>query len=221
MSNTQQFEIIYYHDDFIVVNKPIDVSVHRDDAEQGFIELLCQQERYDKLWLVHRLDKVTSGLIILATNREAAAILSGYFAEHLVKKHYIAIAKVKPKKKQGLISGDMQKSRNGSWKLLHTLNNPAITRFYSYSCEPQLRLFHLLPQTGKTHQLRVMMKSISSPILGDKRYTGESADRVYLHAYALQFSYQGNEFILKCLPTEGEYFKKVSVLDRIRTLELN
>ena len=61
----------------------------------------------------------------------------------------------------------MQKARNGAWKLCQSKENPAITRFESVSCEPNLRLFILKPQTGKTHQLRVAMKSLGSPILGD------------------------------------------------------
>ena len=54
----------------------------------------------------------------------------------------------------------MQKARNGAWKLCQSKENPAITRFESVSCEPNLRLFILKPQTGKTHQLRVAMKSL-------------------------------------------------------------
>ena len=77
---------------------------------------------------------------------------SDFFSEHHIQKTYLALSNQKPKKKQGLIVGDMQKARNGAWKLCQSKENPAITRFESVSCEPNLRLFILKPQTGKTHQ---------------------------------------------------------------------
>ena len=105
---------------------------------------------------------MTSGLLILALNAESAAEFFRLFAEHHIQKTYLALSNQKPKKKQGLIVGDMQKARNGAWKLCPSKENPAITRFESVSCEPNLRLFILKPQTGKTHQLRVAMKSLGS-----------------------------------------------------------
>ncbi|MDQ6586783.1 MAG: hypothetical protein Q5539_07740, partial [Haemophilus parainfluenzae] len=76
----------------------------------------------------------------------------------------------------------------------------------SVSCEPNLRLFILKPQTGKTHQLRVAMKSLGSPILGDALYgkNTEKIDRTYLHAARLQFEFKGQAFDVFTPPKEGE-----------------
>ena len=83
----------------------------------------------------------------------------------------------------------MGKARNGSYRLLRTLDNPAITRFWSrLDTSFGERLFLLKPHTGKTHQLRVAMKSLGAPIFGDTRYGGDEADRTYLHAWALEFN---------------------------------
>ncbi|MDO4222827.1 MAG: TIGR01621 family pseudouridine synthase [Acinetobacter sp.] len=212
------FKICYQHDDFIIVHKPCGVSVHKDEQEIGFTTQLAQQLAVPQLWLVHRLDKVTSGLLILARHANAAATLSQLFATHQIQKTYIALSTQKPKKKQGLIIGDMQKARRGAWKLCHSRENPAITRFHSVSCEPQLRLFILRPQTGKTHQLRVAMKSIASPILGDELYQGDVADRTYLHAYRLQFSYLGQMIDVYDLPEHGEFFQKDTVQQQLNLL---
>lgn len=205
----QPIDICFQHSDFIIINKPAGISVHKDDAEIGLTTFLAQQLNVEQLWLVHRLDKVTSGLLILALNAKAAAEFSRQFAQHRIQKTYWALSCDKPKKKQGKIVGDMSPSRNGAWKLCHSQENPAITQFVSQSLEPQLRHFTLQPKTGKTHQLRVAMKSLGSPILGDKLYGGKQADRVYLHAYQLEFQYQGQDFCICCEPTSGEMWQKI------------
>lgn len=215
------FEIIYQHSDFIIINKPYGLSVHKDDNAIGLTQQLAQQLNVAQVWLVHRLDKVTSGLLILALNEQAAAYLSGLFAQHQIHKTYLALSQHKPKKKQGLIIGDMQKARRGSWKLLKSKQNPAITRFFSFSCEPNLRLFILKPQTGKTHQLRVAMKSLGSAILGDSLYgeKSENIDRTYLHACELSFVYQGEPIQVCCLPQRssncGVFFQRISVCETV------
>ncbi|WP_026957678.1 TIGR01621 family pseudouridine synthase [Aliagarivorans taiwanensis] len=183
------------HRDFIVISKPSGLNFHSEDGELGVVERARQQFECE-LWPVHRLDKLTSGLLILATNKAAAAHFQELFSQGLINKYYLALASAKPKKKQGLVKGDMQKGRNGSWLLARSQDNPAITQFFSYSLAPQRRLFLLKPHTGRTHQLRVAMKSVGAPILGDKRYSGEDFLRGCLHAYALDFDWQGEQIQL-------------------------
>lgn len=115
----------------------------------------------------------------------------------------------------------MKKSRNGSWKLCPTRQNPAVTRFYSISCESHLRLFMLFPQTGKTHQLRVAMKSLGSPILGDELYgkNTQKSDRTYLHCYQLRFNYDNQLICVKSLPQVGYFFTLTSVKEKIEQWE--
>ena len=212
-----KLDIIYQTDDFIIIYKPCGISVHKDQSEIGLTTLLADQLGVSQVWLVHRLDKVTSGLLIFALNAESAAEFFRLFAEHHIKKTYLALSNQKPKKKQGLIVGDMQKARNGAWKLCPSKENPAITRFESVSCEPNLRLFILKPQTGKTHQLRVAMKSLGSPILGDLLYgkNTENIDRTYLHAARLQFEFKGQAFDVFIPPKEGEWWHREGVISQI------
>lgn len=213
-----KLDIVYQTDDFIIIYKPCGLSVHKDQSEIGLTTLLAEQLGVPQVWLVHRLDKVTSGLLILALNAESAAEFFRLFAEHRIQKTYLALSNQKPKKKQGLIVGDMQKARNGAWKLCPSKENPAITRFESVSCEPNLRLFILKPQTGKTHQLRVAMKSLGSPILGDLLYgkNTENIDRTYLHAARLQFEFKGQAFDVFTPPKEGEWWHRESVQSQIQ-----
>lgn len=206
---SEEFTLCFQHRDFVIINKPDGVSVHKDEQAVGLCEKIAKKLNVEQVWLVHRLDKVTSGLLILALNKDAAVYFYHLFEQHQVHKTYWALSCDKPKKKQGKIVGDMQKSRNGAWKLCHSTVNPAVTSFYSESLEPHLRHFVLQPKTGKTHQLRVAMKSLGSPILGDGLYGGKGADRVYLHAYQLEFRYQGELICVQAAPTSGLLWHKI------------
>lgn len=199
------FKLLLDHADFVAVEKPIGFNVHQEGESEGFVTLLEVQLGY-KLWLVHRLDKVTSGILLLAKNAEAAALLGAEFAGHRIAKLYLALSDQKPKRKQGCIQGDMQPARGGSYKLAKTRNNPAITDFFSLSLTPGIRLFVCRPKTGKTHQIRVALKSEGAAILGDDRYGASSSDRTYLHAWYLRFSYRGREFTIESKPNEGALF---------------
>jgi tRNA pseudouridine32 synthase/23S rRNA pseudouridine746 synthase len=192
--------------DFLIVDKPMGISVQNEKNQLGLLHILCAQLETNKLWLVHRLDKTTSGLLLLAKTAEAATVLSEQFAHKKMNKTYLALSDRQPKRKQGKILGDMKKIRHGNWALSRSTNNPAHTHFFSDSLVPRLRAFILKPYTGKTHQIRVAMKSLGARILGDSRYAGSPSDRCYLHAYSLSFSYKNQSFEFVCPPTQGELF---------------
>lgn len=203
--------VVAEHADFFAIDKPAGISVHRDEAEQGLVTMLEQQLGVGKLYLVHRLDRLTSGVMLLARSAEACAELAALFAARRVDKFYVALSDRAPAKKQGLIRGDMERTRNGSWRLTRTLHKPAVTQFFSFGVEAGLRLFVLRPATGRTHQLRVAMKSLGAPILGDDRYGGSAADRGYLHAASLQFDWGGERQRITVMPSEGEIFQRDGV----------
>ncbi|WP_144392878.1 pseudouridine synthase [Pleionea sediminis] len=204
--------VIKETDDWIAANKPAGLSVHDTDGAEGVVSLLKKEFNLDYLALVHRLDKVTSGCLLLAKNKEAAAHLSKQFQLRNVKKIYIAITEGKPKKKQGMIKGDMVSVRNGNFKLTKSMNNPAITQFFSLGYKDGLRLAFINILTGKTHQIRVALKSNGTPVLGDTRYgkqNDSSIDRCYLHHYICRFQTQNGELVtIKASPFEGEKFQE-------------
>lgn len=199
------FDILLTHTDFLLINKHPNVSVHKDDGDTMLLQEVAKQSGDAQLYLVHRLDKMTTGILLLARSAQAASELSKAFAERQVEKFYLALGSKKPKKKQGLISGDMERSRRASWKLLTSQTNPAVTQFFSLAAEPGERLFLCKPYTGKTHQIRVALKSIGSGIVGDPIYNaGNQADRGYLHAFALRFPYAGETYQWLCDPRHQE-----------------
>jgi tRNA pseudouridine32 synthase/23S rRNA pseudouridine746 synthase len=206
VSSEPIYRVITRTDDFVAISKAPGVSVHRDDASHGLVETVAAELGYPRLFLVHRLDRMTSGLLLLATSAAACAALAALFAQRRVEKYYLALSDRRPARKQGQVRGDMERARNGSWRLSRGQTDPAVTHFFSRSLAPGLRLFVLRPGTGKTHQLRVAMKSLGAPILGDDRYGGSDADRGYLHAYALRFQHAGQPITLLDRPLQGEHF---------------
>ncbi len=198
------FTILHTHPDFLIINKHPNVSVHKDDGDTMLLQEVAKQSGDEKLYLIHRLDKMTSGILLIGRTAKAASELSQAFADRQIEKFYLAIGSKKPKKKQGLISGDMERSRRASWKLLNSQNSPAVTQFFSVAAEPGERLFLCKPHSGKTHQIRVALKSIGSAIVGDPIYNSASqADRGYLHAFALSFPFQNEIFSFVCDPRNG------------------
>lgn len=218
------YEIVEDHSDFFIVYKKPMVSFHSEDGTAGLFETVKRMQGMEELYPVHRLDKVTSGLLVMAKNAETNQALTEQFRNRQIEKFYLAISAKKPRKKQGLIRGDMSPARRGAWKLLPSQDNPAITQFMSASVSAGKRLFVIKPHTGKTHQIRVALKSIGAPILGDQLYADaascESVDRVYLHAYSLGFQLNGKTYRFTEAPREGEEFLSVAFRDCFSTYVL-
>lgn len=217
------YKIIKNHDDFLLINKSPGVSFHKGDDPEGLVDQLKKEPGINELYTLHRLDKVTSGLLLFAKNPETAKEISRQFRKRQVEKYYIALSDRKPRKSQGLIKGDMIKSRRGAWKLLRTMNNPALTQFFSCSAGKGLRLFIVRPRTGKTHQVRVALKSIGSPVLGDHLYHAkgemEEIDRTYLHSYAIIFRIKGKEHCFIQAPDIGSHFMDKGFRDALKKYE--
>lgn len=217
-NDMRELSLVFRHPDFYVLNKPAGAPMHANAVELGIVTQLAEQLQ-ETLYPVHRLDTPTSGALLIARSSLAAAALSGLFAQRVIKKTYLAIAAGKPRKKQGLIRGDMDKVRRGNWRLLHTQVNPAVTRFFSFSLKPGYRYYVLHPETGKTHQLRVALKSIGTPICGDTRYGGEVAAHLHLHAWKLEFSYAGDTFQIEAPVPTYEHFNQLPSLLHLTTNE--
>lgn len=205
---TEPFSVLAEHRDFLVIDKACNSNFHSQAGEPGLVARVAAATGLP-LWPVHRLDKMTSGLLLLARSERAAAGFGELFARRQLEKYYLAIGRGKPKKKQGLIAGDMARSRRRGWKLCSSRQNPAITQFFSAALAPGLRAFLLKPHTGKTHQLRVALNSLGSPVAGDDIYDGAQAagfDRGYLHAWCLRFDWQGEPCQFLAAPTTGKLF---------------
>lgn len=224
------FEVVDQNNNFVVINKAAGVNFHDEgELNLGLFNQVKQQLNLSELYPVHRLDKMTSGLLIFAKNKTTANDFLTLFSKHKIEKLYLALSEHKPKKKQGVVKGDMAKSRRGAWKLLRTFENPAISQFFSFGLgkvssnqeNKNLRLFIIKPHSGKTHQIRVALNSLSAPILGDVLYNSYTnsnlPDRGYLHAYALRFSLNNTQYEFILPPNSGEYFTHKEIQNNIQS----
>jgi len=199
--SSKEFTLLFDHSDFLIIDKFHDVSFHNEDEKEGLSTQVKKNFPNYSLFPVHRLDKVTSGVVIFAKSSEAANKFRELFEKHEIEKIYLALSTQRPKKKQGVVQGGMKKSRRGAWKLTREKDCFAKTLFSSYFCEHEkLRLFKLIPQTGRTHQIRVAMKSLGSPILGDTLYGGMQASRCFLHAYKIKFVWNNEQLAFESRP---------------------
>jgi tRNA pseudouridine32 synthase/23S rRNA pseudouridine746 synthase len=213
------FSMVDENEYFIVINKQAGINFHSEDGEFGVV-VAAEKFLNIKLYSVHRLDKMTSGLLLLAKSSAIAHELALLFKTQKIQKFYLAISDKKPKKKQGLIKGGMEKSRRSMWKLTSQKENLAITQFFSFPLTEGKRLFIVKPKTGKTHQIRVALKSISSAICGDHLYAEKQNQyqRGYLHAYQINFYLHGRSFKFRCLPQEGGLFLSQYFLQQIESM---
>lgn len=194
-------EVIYEDKNFVVADKPSGVLTHSKGAFNPEATLATWlHEKAPKLdkgdqrsGIIHRLDRGTSGVIILAKDAETQTHFQKQFAKRNVKKTYIALVPGKLSPSEAII--DIPIARNSADPKRFKVSNygkPALTRYkilktFTYR-GIEYSLVELSPKTGRTHQIRLHLKYVNAPILGDDFYGGAKADRLYLHATKLELT---------------------------------
>jgi RluA family pseudouridine synthase len=181
--------LLYVDEHMVVVNKPAGLPAeappHRDAPNLHALA----EARFGPLILVHRLDRDTSGVIVLARTAEANRLLSGAFRSHEVEKEYAAVVAapnlLAPEGEIRLrLAPDPQ--RRDRMVVVTKGGQGAVTRYMVTARAARRQWVQLWPATGRTHQLRVHLAAMQAPILGDRLYgDGGSAPRLLLHAYRL------------------------------------
>ncbi len=205
--------ILYEDEDIIVIDKPSGMVVHPGaGVERGTLvnALLFHRPEIANVGsdkrpgIVHRLDKETSGVMVVAKNDFAYHFLQKEFKERRVKKEYIAIVKCNLKKMKGVIELPIGRDKNDRKKISSRTKKPreAFTEYELIREKGNLKILSVRPRTGRTHQIRVHLKSMGCPILGDREYGGPSYKRLALHSYSLSFIH----------PSAGKEVKFVSPL---------
>ena len=216
-----ELPILYIDDNVIVINKPSGVLSHSKGAlndEFTVAEFFRRYTTYNsdtnRPGIIHRLDRDTSGVMIGARNPETAIMLQKQFSDRRVKKVYFAILDGIPKLAKANI--DLPIGRNPSAPSTFRVDSKgksAITKYEIIASNDKYSLVKLQPQTGRTHQLRVHMKYINTPILGDRVY-GKPAGRLYLHAFSLEITIPNGDrqtFIAPVPQDITNYFPGVKV----------
>lgn len=206
-----ELPIVFMDDNVIVVNKPVGVLTHSKGALNDEFTVADFFRRYTTVGLetnrpgiVHRLDRDTSGIIIGARNPETAHLLQKQFADRKTKKTYIAV--IDGHLKEPTAKVDLPIGRNPSAPSTFRVDakgKQATTEYTTLAVNDTQSLIELRPYTGRTHQLRVHMAYLNTPIHGDRVY-GKEADRLYLHAFKLEITIpQGDRRVFEApLPPE-------------------
>lgn len=209
----ESLPIVYIDDNVIVINKPAGVLTHAKGAlndEFTVAEFFRRYSTYNadsnRPGIVHRLDRDTSGIMIGARNDEAASLLQKQFADRKAKKEYMAIVSGRPAQETALI--DLPIGRNPTAPSTFKVDaggKPAQTVYEVVKSNDAVSMVQLRPKTGRTHQLRVHMQYLGTPIVGDRVYGGTPADRLYLHAKSLEVTIPGGERKVFTVDTPTEF----------------
>lgn len=179
-------ETIYEDENVIVVNKPAGL------LSEAKGEYCPERTLADFGYIAHRLDRDTSGVMILAKNEEVQKFLKKQFQNRTVHKTYYAIVSGRPKLDEARIDLPMARDTKRPTTFRVDANGKEAETFYKVlKTDGKHSLVELKPTTGRTHQLRVHMKYLGHPILGDPVYGEEKADRLYLHAGFLEITLPG------------------------------
>jgi 23S rRNA pseudouridine1911/1915/1917 synthase len=187
--------VIYEDRSCVVIDKPTGLLTHSKGAfnpEATVATWLGDRAKDmagERAGIVHRLDRATSGVMIVAKTPEALAWLQKQFSQRKVKKVYRAVVSGVPSKEQAVIDMPIERNpRKPQTFRVGANGKAAVTAYKIIKTNGQLSLLELRPETGRTHQLRVHLQHIGHPIIGDTLYGGARADRLFLHAESLEIT---------------------------------
>lgn len=176
-------------EDFILVDKPVGLTTHRsDESSTGLIELF-EHQLQQKLWVVHRLDKSTSGALIFAKSDKAAAQLSEDFKSHRIQKSYFFVTDKHSASDHFVLKSKIEKLASNVYDSDQNSSDPnAETEFRRMKRSAFFELWQAFPKTGKPHQIRLHAQHLGLSILGDQKYGGTKAHRIFLHSHSLKLA---------------------------------
>jgi 23S rRNA pseudouridine1911/1915/1917 synthase len=222
-----QVQIIFEHPDFLIVNKPAGLLMHKTNNINSYslVDILISQYpeikqavdpeqnseaiAQNRYGIVHRIDKDTSGLVIIARNQNALINLKKLFKDRQVYKEYICLVRGIVKNDYGNITYPIMRSKLDHTKRVAVISDKksratqrtAHSEYWVLERYQDSTLLKVVIHTGRTHQIRVHMQSIGHPIIGDKLYGGKlerkdksSLNRQFLHASKLKFKYYSQEY---------------------------
>lgn len=199
-------KLIFEHDHFAIISKPAGLVVHSPASGMETVTLVdwllarlpaLATEDTERPGIIHRLDKDTSGLMIIAKDPQAFRIVSDLFQQRAITKRYLAIVHGTPPQ-TGSIDFNIVRHPTKRVQMTHsrTLGRRALTKYNVLSYGNDHSLIEAYPATGRTHQIRVHCAAIEHPIVGDAVYYKPSKliPRQALHAAGLSFTYQGIDY---------------------------
>ncbi len=200
--------ILYFDQHIAVAEKPAGILSQGDDKNNPNMPDLLQKELGGQIFPVHRLDRETSGVMVFARTKKAAATLSEYIASGHMEKEYFAVLCHAPEIPEGILEDllffDRQRGKVFPVKRERRGVKKAILHYRTLACSPEGCLVSVQPITGRTHQIRVQFASRKMPLLGDRKYGGEKG-QLALFSHRISFSHPetGEKLTFSCLPEES------------------
>ena len=198
--------IIYEDKDLIIINKPSGLAVQLGSKTNLSVDVMAKAYNPDAR-LVHRIDKETSGITILAKNIETSRYMLHLFQTKQIKKKYYAIVSGKLDMVEGRIDKPLRKVKE---TVVVDFENgkEAVTEFKVLkNLNKNRTLIEAKPLTGRTHQIRVHLASIDCPIIGDRKYGSQKSDHLCLHSYEISIPLRNGKLLIKKAPIP-DYFKQ-------------
>jgi len=225
--------VIYEDAHVFAVDKPYGLAVHKvspTDPQTTVADMLAAERPYLKdvgesplrPGIVHRLDKETSGVMVIAKDQPTFEHLKNLFQTRQVAKEYLALVYGKPKEPAGTIDAPLGKLGTKQTTHIHgrtkLVVRDAITDYQVLRTYPDYTLVRVMPKTGRTHQIRVHLKHIGCPLAGDKLYAPKRAlppglDRLFLHAWKLTVPLPGGTVLSLEAPLPGDLQKVLDMLE--------
>ena len=219
-------DIIYEDDAIAIINKPAGLVVHPGAGNKTHTLVNALVFHFKSLsqinplrpGIVHRLDKDTSGLMVIAKDDTAHIFLSEQFSKHKINRHYVALVKGKMPFKEDIIDLPITRDPHNYKKFTVGVSSKyrtAITRYRTLIAKEKASLIELIPFTGRTHQLRVHLSFIGHPILGDKNYgKNNEFSRLALHSFKLGFMHPYKKKYLEfSLPIPDDFMEYINNLN--------
>lgn len=214
-------QIIHEDDQILIINKPANLPVLPDgwDKEAPYLVKMLE-EKYSnpstgsgRVWTVHRIDKITSGIIIFALTAEAHRSLNIQFEKHQVEKKYHAIVNGNPPWEEKVTKFPLRVNVGHKHRTMVDNKNGirSETRLKVLKRNQATALVEAMPMTGRTHQIRVHLYALGFPLLGDILYSAPETDliaRPALHAYSLSFTHPLTNELMTFTAPYPEDFKQ-------------
>ncbi len=186
-------KILFENNDLIAVDKPEGIaSISEDDLNKETIHSILEQKLKQKIFIVHRLDKEVSGVILFAKNARTHKYLNEQFSDRTIKKSYVALVHGVLKDDEGIINKPIREFGSGRMGVDEAKGKDSTTAYKVLKRFDNYTLIELNPTTGRRHQLRVHLYHIGYSIVGDKRYGDKELQskfpRVMLHAKKIVFN---------------------------------
>lgn len=215
-------KIIFEDDHLVVVDKPAGLSVLPDGWEKDSDYLVKMlEEKYDKIFIVHRLDKITSGVIVFARDAETHRALNIQFENHEAQKTYHAILEGNPRWEEKVAKHPLRANVGHKHRTMVDDKNgkPSETRFKIIKRFEEAALVEAKPMTGRTHQIRVHAYALGHPLVEDRLYGSRDQyglPRPMLHAQTLTFIHPAtNERVKFSAPRPDDFEEALKIIGAV------